>query len=194
MAIISRKNNYIFFHIPKCGGTSMSDILPNKEIVKNIENTHFTYFETKYAFDVNGETDIFNKSNKFALVRNPIDRVVSLFKYIKKHSDHHLHNRFINYDFTQFCYFLRNVGDDSIMSCKAHLMDDNGEIDSSIKIFKLEEINHNLEELSDIIGQKINSFPHINTSDFFYEHTEESNLLLREIFEDDINMFYNELL
>lgn len=194
MSIVSRLNNYIFFHIPKCGGTSMSNILPNKEIVKNIENTHFTYSETKYVFDVNGQTDIFNKANKFALVRNPFDRVFSLFKYIKKHSDHHLHKRFINYDFTQFCYFLRNVGDNSIMSCKAHLMDDNGKIDSSIKIFKLEEINNNLEELSDIIGQKINTFPHINTSDFFYEHTEESNLLLREIFEDDINIFYNELL
>ena len=194
MCIVSRLNNYIFFHIPKCGGTSISEILPNKEKVKLIQHTHLDYISTKFAFEKNNELNFFNNSKKFAIVRNPFDRVISLYCYIKQHTDHHLHNRLINHDFIQFCYFLRNVGDDSITSCYQHLCDDNGFIDDSMKIFKLEEINNNIEEISDIIGEKINEIPHINKSDFFYKTTIESDLLIKDIFIKDLNIFYKELL
>jgi hypothetical protein len=194
MCIVSRSNNYIFFHIPKCGGTSISEILPNKEKVKLIQHTHLDYTSTKFTFEKNNELNFFNNSKKFAIVRNPFDRVISLYCYIKQHTDHHLHNRLINHDFTQFCYFLRNVGDDSITSCYEHLCDDNGFIDDSMKIYKLEEINNNIEEISDIIGEKINEIPHINKSDFFYKTTIESDLLIKDIFIKDLNIFYEELL
>ena len=173
MCIVSRLNNYIFFHIPKCGGTSISEILPNKEKVKLIQHTHLDYISTKFAFEKNNELNFFNNSKKFAIVRNPFDRVISLYCYIKQHTDHHLHNRLINHDFIQFCYFLRNVGDDSITSCYQHLCDDNGFIDDSMKIYKLEEINN---------------------SDFFYKTTIESDLLIKDIFIKDLNIFYKELL
>ena len=194
MCIVSRSNNYIFFHIPKCGGTSISEILPNKEKVKLIQHTHLDYTSTKFTFEKNNELNFFNNSKKFAIVRNPFDRVISLYCYIKQHTDHHLHNRLINHDFTQFCYFLRNVGDDSITSCYEHLCDDNVFIDDSMKIYKLEEINNNIEEISDIIGEKINEIPHINKSDFFYKTTIESDLLIKDIFIKDLNIFYEELL
>ena len=194
MCIVSRLNNYIFFHIPKCGGTSISEILPNKEKVKLIQHTHLDYISTKFAFEKNNELNFFNNSKKFAIVRNPFDRVISLYCYIKQHTDHHLHNRLINHDFTQFCYFLRNVGDDSITSCYQHLCDDNGFIDDSMKIFKLEEINNNIEEISDIIKHKIIEIPHINKSDFYYKKTIESDLLIKDIYIKDFEFFYEELL
>ena len=172
----------------------MSDILPNKENVRLIEHTHLNYISSKLVFEQNNELDWFNESNKFAIVRNPYDRVVSLFKYIKEHTDHHLHKRLINYDFTQFCYFLKNVGDDAITSCYEHLCDDNGFIDDSMKIFKLEEINNNIEEISDIIKHKIIEIPHINKSDFYYKKTIESDLLIKDIYIKDFEFFYEELL
>ena len=194
MCIVSRLNNYIFFHIPKCGGTSVSEILPNKEKVRLIEHTHLNYVNTKFVFEVNNELNFFDNCKKFAIVRNPYDRTISLFRYIKQHKDHHLHNRLINHDFTQFCYFLNNIGDDSITNCYQHLCDDNGFIDDSINIFKLEEINNNLEEISDIIGQKITEIPHINKSNYYYEKTEESDILIKDVFLKDLELFYKELL
>ena len=101
---------------------------------------------------------------------------------------------FYNHDFTQFCYFLRNVGDDSITSCYEHLCDDKGFIDDSIKIFKLEELNNHLQEISDIIGQKIIEIPHTNKSDFSYKETIESSMLIKDIYIKDFEFFYNELL
>ena len=194
MCIVSRLNNYIFFHIPKCGGTSISEILPNKEKVRLIEHTHLDYVNTKLVFEENNELDWFNRANKFAIVRNPYDRAVSLYRYIQEHKDHHLYYRLISHDFNQFCYFLKNLGDESITSCYEHLSDDNGFIDDSIKIFKLEEINDNLEEISDIIGSKVTQIPILNTSSYYYERTEESNMLIRDIFLQDFDMFYNEII
>lgn len=194
MCIVSRQNNYIFFHIPKCGGTSVSEVLPNKQKVRLIEHTHLNYVNSKFAFIENNELNFFNNCKKFAIIRNPYDRAISLFKYIKKHTDHHLHNRLINHDFTQFCYFLKNIGDDSITSCYEHLCDNKGFIDDSIKIIKLEEINSHIEEISDIVGEKIKYIPHLNKSDYFYKKTNESDLLLKEIFFQDLVIFYEELL
>jgi hypothetical protein len=194
MCIVSRKNNYIFFHIPKCGGTSISEILPNKEKVRLIEHTHLTYLQAKKVFEENNESYFFDDCKKMAVVRNPMDRAISLYKYIKKHTDHHLHNRLINHSFTQFCYFLKNIGDESITSCFNHLCNDNGIIDGNIKIIKLETINHDLDELSELVGCKINKIPHINKSEFYYEETEESDLLIKDIFKEDYELFYNFLI
>lgn len=194
MCIVSRSNNYIFFHIPKCGGTSISEILPNKEKVRLIEHTHLNYVNTKFAFEENNEINFFNNSKKFAIVRNPFYRTISLFKYIKQHTDHHLHKRIINHNFTQFCYFLRNVGDVSITSCFHHICDENEKLNKDFRIFKLEELNENLEEISDIIGQKITHVPHINKSSYYYEKTEESDWLIKDVFLQDLDIFYKELL
>jgi hypothetical protein len=194
MCVVSRNNNYIFFHIPKCGGTSINQILPNKEKTRLIDSYHIDYTKTKLIFSENNELNWFNKSNKFAVIRNPFDRVISLYCYIKQQTDHHLHNRIINHDFTQFCYFLKNIGNEFITSCYQHLCDEDGFIDNSIRIFKLEEINNNLEEISDIIKIKINEIPHLNKSDFFYNKTNESDLLIKEIFFQDLDIFYEELL
>ena len=194
MSIFSYTNNYLFFHIPKCGGTSIYQVLPNKEKVNLIDHTHYDYVNTKLAFEQNNQLDIFNKSKKFAIIRNPFDRTVSLYRYIKEHKDHPLHNRLLKHDFTQFCYFLRNVGDESITSCHEHLSDDNGFIDDSIKIFKLEEINNHLEEISNIIGSNVNEMPNVNKSSISYQKTEESDLLIKDVFIEDLEIFYEELL
>lgn len=195
MCIVSYTKNFIFFHIPKCGGTSMSNLIGDLRSFQTLfTHTHFTYLETKKICEENGMLDWFNNARKFTIVRNPFNRMTSLYKYIQEQPTHYLNNRILNYDFTQFCYFVKNIGDEGIKTQFEHLENEFGEIDESIEIFKLEEINNNLSELSDIIGRIITEFPLTNSSNYFFQTSMESNLLIVDLYKKDLERFYSEIL
>ena len=67
--MISHKHKYIFIHIPKCGGNSL-------KIAIGIEgHDHSKISAEKYRDHM--------KYTKFTFVRNPWDRFVSAYVYIK---------------------------------------------------------------------------------------------------------------
>lgn len=65
----------IFVHIPKCAGVSV-----NKVLFRNLDGGHRTLEEYSIIF----EPEKFNNYFKFTFVRNPWDRVVSAFFFLKK--------------------------------------------------------------------------------------------------------------
>lgn len=69
------KRGYLFIHIPKNAGTSLSRSLglPGQE--------HFTL--ENYAQEI--DPDRLEQLFKFCIVRNPVDRIVSAFRYLKRH-------------------------------------------------------------------------------------------------------------
>ena len=71
--MIIDEENLIFVHIPKNAGTSICRYF----------NYLATYHETIYDFK---ETfpDKYNSYKKFAIVRNPYDRMVSWYFHLKK--------------------------------------------------------------------------------------------------------------
>lgn len=81
--------NYIFIHIPKTAGTSIEGYLGKHKINKNhgygVFNgkvfQHFTYNEIKNYLISNGKKEFFNQSIKFTVVRHPIDRLISEYKW-----------------------------------------------------------------------------------------------------------------
>ena len=123
--VISDKSKFIFFHIPKNAGVSVSNVLMNNEpllkykhylthITKLIWgkknnfylnkskreiinfNSHITCFDFFNLFEINE----FKNYIKFAVVRNPYDRAVSRYVYSKKISQ-----KFRNMNFAQFLYY-----------------------------------------------------------------------------------------
>lgn len=80
--------NHIFIHIPKTGGTTLNTLLykTNWQTTVNFNYRHIQY-ETKCS----NSTDIFTPSNKqkykgykiFTLLRNPADRLISEYYFIK---------------------------------------------------------------------------------------------------------------
>ena len=106
--IISKRHKYIFFHIPKNAGVSVSRVLASQEIslkVKRVSSFFFRkIFNTKdnFYFSIKDKKFLFFKSHtpcydffnlfsgtkfseffKFAVIRNPWDRMVSRYFYSK---------------------------------------------------------------------------------------------------------------
>jgi len=87
---LSNINELIFIHVAKAAGTS---IWKNLGMTKD-DRGIFTILQLKDMID----TDKFNSYKKFTVVRNPWDRIVSLYEYRKKEG----HEKYIygNNDYT----------------------------------------------------------------------------------------------
>ena len=99
--MICKDRNIIFVHIPKCGGSSVEDVLwsdvgsrsPDQlwmGFVRPMFNKYQTgglqHLTAHYIKQEVGD-QFFNSSFKFAVVRNPIHSIVSQFKYIGQRPD-----------------------------------------------------------------------------------------------------------
>jgi len=67
-------NNCIFVHIPRCAGVSLS-----KTLFGNLGGGHYTIDDYSMIFNPNEFKTYF----KFSIVRNPWDRLVSAYLYLK---------------------------------------------------------------------------------------------------------------
>jgi hypothetical protein len=99
--IISNSHRFIFIHIHKCAGSTITNLLsPHTEwndlelgctvfgeSLQNLYRPRFGLWKhasAAAARKVVGE-DIYNNYFKFAFVRNPFDRTVSFYTFIQKH-------------------------------------------------------------------------------------------------------------
>lgn len=75
--MITHDHKLIFVHIPKCAGRSICDIF-------NQRFDHYTakYYEKEFS-------RFWHEYQKMTIVRNPFDRLVSLYIYLKEHRRHH---------------------------------------------------------------------------------------------------------
>ena len=76
----SHKYKLIYFHIPKCAGVSVRKAI---EIDKSSHPFPHKNVSTALAIDVRYTTndDIYNSYHKFSIVRNPFERMVSLYSF-----------------------------------------------------------------------------------------------------------------
>lgn len=94
--VISKKHKFIFIHIPKNAGTSIASSLT--DLIK--ENKHWAVSnstkhqnlrdlilikENSSIYDKIFKDSSFLDYYKFAIVRNPYDRMISLYNYLKKY-------------------------------------------------------------------------------------------------------------
>ena len=80
--MISHKYKFIFIHIPKCAGSSLFYSEKEKYGIDyrlHLQNGHYTQ---KSYYDQYG--DILDNYIQFMICRNPFDRIVSAFEFLKK--------------------------------------------------------------------------------------------------------------
>jgi len=203
--IISDKYKYIFFHLPKNAGVSVSSYLIKQElklsikksidyfrsfiygknnnfyITKNLEiinfNSHITCFNFFKLFD----EKLFDDYFKFAVVRNPFDRAVSRYEYTKKIS-----KQFKNFSFEDFLvYDLKN--NLHVLNQYEFCTKDHNNICLE-KVIKFENLNEELNEISKNIFKKNHKIQHLNkTSRNHYReyfNTKTINLIKKNLFKD----------
>ena len=180
--VISKKNRFIFFHLPKNAGSAVSDILNRNEsyytskkiiskILKNFsknDNFFFDNYQKKLHFFRSHVTisyieniispKIFNDYFKFAVVRNPFSRFVSRYNYTKlvtKNSN------------LKFPIFLTNHLKYKLITDQQYkfLLKKNGEIGVD-KIIKFENLNRDLNDISSKINTDLSKFKKMNASTF----------------------------
>lgn len=209
--IVSKKNKYIFFHLPKNAGVSVSKVLIQQEKQLQVKKaiTYFQKFFVKkkdsFYFNLNPLEFFFYNSHipcykfynlfkdssilenyfKFAVVRNSWDRMVSRFFYSKKIS-----KKFNNWTFEEFIDFDLKYNID-ILRQYEFCTSDKKNICLN-KIIKFENLEKELDEITLKIFNKTGLLTHENkTAHKKYREYYNSKLekKIATVFEKDINFF-----
>jgi len=206
--VISKKNKFIFFHLPKNAGSAVSELLNKNEkyytakkifskVLKkftkkdnfffdNLQNRiHFYRSHAKLSYIQSViSPQIFNEYFKFAVVRNPYSRFVSRYNYTKLISK----NKNL-----EFNIFLKNQIKYNAITDQQYkfLLKNDGNIGVN-KILKFENLDNDLKEISNVINIKLDNFKQINISTFddykdYYDS--ETKMIVKNFCKEDLEYF-----
>ncbi|KAB7613668.1 sulfotransferase family protein [Amylibacter sp. SFDW26] len=210
--IISHGRKYIFVHIPKTGGTSLSLALENKAMkddvligdtpkaknrrsrLKNVKASGRLWKHARLT-DVYGliTQEQIEQYFVFTIVRNPWDRVVSYYHWLKKQTFDHPAVKIAQSmpfaDFLRNGMMQRSFKNDA---AKSYVMDHDG-MDRCNLYLRLEHLAQDAQILETTLGFKLGELPHDNKSQRDKEYSKYYDDTGREIiaaaFEEDINRF-----
>ena len=204
--MISHDKKCIFIHIPKCGGTSVEDVIWPKDQGRTEQDLWMgfvTQFENKYqtgglqhllAWQVRDEVgrDVFGAYYKFAFVRNPWDRIVSQFAYMQQRPD------LMDYlgmtsetEFKSYLELIRLKEHVQWMPQVRFLLDHDGSILVD-RIGRLEVFDYDCAQIFADLGLKFGHLPgHVNQSkrqafQYYYSDSEAIESVA-DMFAEDIN-------
>ncbi len=120
--LISHRRQFIFVHVPKTAGQSVAAAFrpyadhPEEYLVNRLLgsmafrlNRCLRYKVRKFRKHARAAkirrqlpTDVFDRYFKFAFVRNPWDRWVSLYHFIREYPSHHRHKQVLRLSFEEF--------------------------------------------------------------------------------------------
>nr|WP_320136356.1 sulfotransferase family 2 domain-containing protein [uncultured Amphritea sp.] len=192
---IDVSNKILFIHIPKTGGSSVERALnlhPHQvsDAQEFLSGTgkHLQHLTFSQILNLGRGEDI-NSCRKFCIIRNPVDRFRSEFRWRKK-INHPLTTNMNEHDFAVFLYDMKKDGMLS-KECHFRFQSDYYYVDdtpsSDIKVFKL-------EEGMDIVQDWINcnfpvniSIPYFNTTKNESENLDDDQVveIVKDIYAED---------
>ena len=82
--IYSNSNKFMFYHIPKTAGTSMYSVFKQYGVSTHVNEFHWTRVRSHTAVEHTWDKYKGNEYFSFAVVRNPYDRMFSLYNFLKR--------------------------------------------------------------------------------------------------------------
>lgn len=179
----------IFIHIPKTAGTSLYNLIG----YTGIGHVNYRWYESR-------SREKFNRYFKFAFVRNPWDRLVSAFFYLKKGGSNTMDKHWATQNisgYSDFDSFVRNWLSVSNVQKYFHFIPQHKFIcDDSLNV-KMDYVGRfeNLNEDFDLISQKLNlnhTLPYINRSRrHAYQgyYSAETKAIVAQVYQTDVELF-----
>jgi hypothetical protein len=200
------RRNAVFIWIPKSAGSSIYSTLnapklkeiklvkyrfPNKGIVTF---GHMDYAELVNKHYVSKEFD--ESAFKFAIVRNPYDRAISLFSYLKK--------REMIPQIESFLTFCRRLREDGCEPIGLYNLDGISQCNPQVRwvekinmdfVGKLENIGDDMKFVFSELGIRERKVPHKNITahaDYQSYYCKESKTIIEDFYREDFEAFnYN---
>lgn len=202
--LISRKRNFIFIHIYKNAGTSVTnalvpfvagkwDKLENIVLKKmNISpkfdsQSYFQHIKAPELIDAIGKK-VFDSFFSFAVVRNPWDWQVSLYNFMLKDATHHQHE-FVK-KLGSFDAYIKWRCAEEVRFQKDFIYSGDGELLVDF-VARYERLEADFEIICSRIGVSA-SLPKLNVSNtrpYQQFYNEETRELVRKAFDADIALF-----
>ena len=192
--MITKEYRVIFIHIPKNAGTSICNFLQEKQTSICIQpKLHSDINDIKNKFP-----QAYKNYRKFAIVRNPYDRMVSWFSYLKESAENSGFDMSLMYP-TEFNEWIKDPFKYWLPHGKLNI-DENGKyslrflecqhtwVDNTVTILKYEDLE---QELNNFFKEKIN-LPIINKSkrDDYMEYYNQKTLnIVYERYKEDFEKF-----
>ncbi|WP_073143529.1 sulfotransferase family 2 domain-containing protein [Litoreibacter ascidiaceicola] len=209
--IISPGRNYIFVHIPKTGGTSMALALEAKAKADDIMlgATPKALKRRRRLKDVQAAGRLWKHAtlrdivglvpenwieaaNVFTMVRNPWDRVVSYYHWLRTQTfDHPAVRLAKELDFSPFLNHPQTVASLRASPYSAYVTTAKGDEHCALFV-RLEHLDEDLPKLETLIGCKLGAFPHDNRSErgaYKEAYSSADRNLMTEIAAPDIARF-----
>ncbi len=209
--IISKHHNYIFVHIPKTGGTSLALALEARlgkddiclgDTPKAVKRRHrwkgklsqgrlWKHATLKDIPGLIDEAEI-DAMRVFTVVRNPWDRIVSYYHWLRHQSFQHPAVDLARS--VEFSPFINHV--DTIRSFQAnpyasYVTRSSGQEQCDV-FLRLETIDLDSKQLEELLGLKLPPIPHVNKSGrgpYQDAYSARDRDLVAELCEPDINRF-----
>jgi hypothetical protein len=190
--IISHRFQYIFYEIPKCASSSIKKLIFLQNAGHPLSSRHDYWIERAPEMRLLGSVpeSEYKDYFKFAIVRNPWDRVVSCY-----HNKRHNLKPFFpegqsDISFKEFLNLIKSKQNHHWIPCSNFIPKVDGKLFVD-KILRFEMLGDGFEELKEIVGLE-GSLPVINTSvrsEFRDYYDDEAEAIVRDLFKEDIETF-----
>ena len=199
---INQKHNLLFIHIPKNAGTTIENIFSmygNENSIwqgkeNNINGIKFAPQHLNYTLLTKTYPHInFNSMIKFTFVRNPYNRVVSLFNWNLKHKYYtpKFDNKFTNKEFNNFLKTFISKQDSSHKLPQNFYFDCDYDFVGRVENFK-EDFSRFLKIYNIPIVYKGEHFNKTNSNQILNNLSLENINLINKLYEEDFLRFnYN---